>query len=187
METLRTKHTAGMKTLDMVYIAVFAGLIAVCAWISIPTAVPFTLQVFGVFTALGLLGGRRGTLSVFIYILLGMIGIPVFAGFQGGAGVIFGTTGGYLIGYLAAALLMWAIEVKMGRNTVVLAVSMLLGLIVCYAFGTMWFQVVYTQKSGAVGTMAVLGWCVFPFIIPDLLKLALALFVTKRFRRYVEK
>lgn len=187
METMRTKHTTGMKTLDMVYIAVFAGLIAVCAWISIPTAVPFTLQVFGVFTAMGLLGGRRGTLSILIYILLGMIGIPVFSGFQGGAGVIFGTTGGYLIGYLAAALLMWAAEKKLGNSIPVLAVSMLVGLIVCYAFGTVWFQVVYAQKSGAVGTMAVLGWCVFPFIVPDLLKITLALIVTKRFRRYVEK
>ena len=116
-----------------------------------------------------------------------MIGIPVFSGFQGGAGVIFGTTGGYLIGYLAAALFMWAAEKKLGNSIPVLAVSMLTGLIVCYAFGTMWFQVVYAQESGAVGTMAVLGWCVFPFIIPDLLKIALALIVTKRFRRYVEK
>ena len=66
----------------MVYIAVFAVLIAICSWISIPTTVPFTLQTFAVFLAVGVLGGKRGSLSVLIYILLGAVGIPVFAGFS---------------------------------------------------------------------------------------------------------
>ena len=70
----------GNKTQDMVYIAMFAVLIAVCSWICLPTTVPVSLQTFGVFVAVGVLGGKRGTLSVLIYLLLGIIGIPVFAG-----------------------------------------------------------------------------------------------------------
>ncbi len=81
------------KTRDIVFIGIFAALIAICSWISIPTTVPFTLQTMGVFTAVGLLGGKRGSLAVLVYILLGLVGLPVFAGFSGGVGVLFGTTG----------------------------------------------------------------------------------------------
>ena len=101
----------------MVYIAVFAVLIAICSWISIPTTVPFTLQTFAVFLAVGVLGGKRGSLSVLIYILLGQ-------------------TGGYIVGFLFSALLMWLMEALLGKKTWVLGLSMVLGLIVCYAIGT---------------------------------------------------
>lgn len=150
-----------------------------------PTTVPFTLQTMGVFTAVGLLGGKRGSLAVLVYILLGLVGLPVFAGFSGGVGVLFGTTGGYIIGFLASALLMWGIETVCGRGKIVLAVSMVLGLVVCYAIGTLWFMVVYAKTSGAVGLGTVLGWCVIPFIIPDLIKIGIALLLTERFRKVI--
>ena len=159
----------------MVYIAVFAVLIAICSWISIPTTVPFTLQTFAV-----LLGGKRGSMAVLIYILLGAVGIPVFAGFSGGFGILLGQTGGYIVGFLFSALLMWLMEALLGKKTWVLGLSMVLGLIVCYAIGTVWFMVVYARNSGAVGLATVLGWCVIPFIIPDLIKIVLALALSKR-------
>lgn len=164
----------------MAYIAIFAGVMAICSWISIPATVPFTLQTFGVFLAVGVLGGKRGTLSVLIYILLGAIGLPVFAGFSGGIGSILGTTGGYIIGFLFSALVMWGMEAAFGKKLWVRALSMVLGLAVCYAFGTAWFMLVYARSSGAVGLGTVLGWCVIPFIIPDLVKIALALLLCKR-------
>ena len=173
---MTTQTTTRSKTYDMVYIAVFAVLIAICSWISIPMTVPFTLQTFAVFLAVGVLGGKRGSLAVLIYILLGAVGIPVFAGI----GVLLGNTGGYIVGFLFSALVMWLIEKLFGRKTWVLGVSMVLGLIVCYAIGTVWFMVVYAQNSGAVGLATVLGWCVIPFIIPDLVKIALALTLSKR-------
>ena len=176
-----TQTATRSKTYDMVYIAVFAVLIAICSWISIPTTVPFTLQTFAVFLAVGVLGGKRGSLSVLIYILLGAIGIPVFAGFSGGFGILLGSTGGYIIGFLFSALLMWGMEALLGKKTWVLGLSMVLGLIVCYAIGTVWFMVVYTKNSGPVELAAVLSWCVIPFIIPDLIKIALALVLSKRF------
>ena len=168
-----------MRTVDMAYIALFAVVMAVCAWISIPAAVPFTLQTFGVFLAVGLLGGKRGTLAVLVYLLLGAVGIPVFAGFNGGLGYMLGATGGYIVGFVLSALVMWAMEAALGRKTWVLAVSMVLGLVVCYAFGTAWFMVVYARNSGPIGLATALGWCVIPYIVPDLVKIALALLLQK--------
>ena len=173
------------KTYDMAYIAIFAVLMAICSWISIPMAVPFTLQTFGVFMAVGVLGGKRGSLAVLTYILLGAIGVPVFAGFSGGIGVILNTTGGYIVGFLCSALVMWGMEALLGRKPVIQIISMVLGLIVCYALGTAWFMVVYARNTGAVGLGTVLGWCVIPFIIPDLVKIALAFVLSRKIRKYV--
>ncbi|MCD8396618.1 MAG: biotin transporter BioY [Lachnospiraceae bacterium] len=186
MTTTQNKQT-GLRTIDMVYIAFFAALMAICSWISIPATVPFTMQTFGVFIAVGILGGKRGTLAVLVYILLGAIGLPVFAGFSGGLGSLLGSTaGGYIIGFFFSALSMWLIEKTLGKSAPVQIFSMVVGLIVCYAFGTVWFMVVYTSQTGAVGLLTVLGWCVFPFIIPDLLKIALAFVLSNRLRRFVQ-
>lgn len=183
-QTERTSKTAGKgKTYDMAYIAVFAVLMAICSWISIPTVIPFTLQTFAVFLAVIVLGGKRGTMSVIVFVLLGAVGIPVFAGFIGGPHVIMGNTGGYIIGFIFAGLLMWLMERLFGRKTWVLALSMLLGMVTYYVFGTIWFMVVYMRTTGPVGVTAVLGWCVIPFIIPDLVKAALALFLGQALRR----
>lgn len=177
------KDTDSNKTRDIVYMSVFTAMISICSWISIPSSIPFTLQTMGVFTTVGLLGGKRGTLTVLTYILLGAIGIPVFAGLTGGISVLLGTTGGYIIGFLLSALLMWGIETIMGRNQIVLAFSMIAGLIVCYVFGTAWFMLIYTQHSGVIGLSTVLGLCVIPFIIPDLIKIGVALFLINRLKK----
>ena len=137
------------KTYDLVYSAVFAVVMAVCSWISIPAQVPFTLQTF-----------------------------------SGGIGALLGNAGGYIIGFIFSALVMWAIEHVFGRKPVVQIISMIVGLIVCYAFGTAWFMFAYTRSTGPVGLMAVLGWCVFPFIIPDLIKIALAYVLSGKVRKY---
>lgn len=171
------------KTYDMAYIAVFAVLMAICSWISIPTAIPFTLQTFAVFLAVIVLGGKRGTMSVLVFVLLGAVGVPVFAGFTGGLYVILGNTGGYIIGFLFAGLLMWLMERLFGRKMWVQAASMLLGMVTYYVFGTIWFMIVYMRTTGPVGLTAVLGWCVIPFIIPDLIKAALALFLGNTLRK----
>lgn len=174
------------KTLDMIYIAVGAVLIAICSWIAIPAAVPFTLQTFGIFMVVGLLGGKRGTLSVFIYILLGVIGIPVFAGFSGGVGIILGNTGGYIIGFLFSAITMWGGEKVLGKGFVANVISMIAGILICYTFGTVWFMTVYAHNTGVAGIATILGWCVIPFIIPDLIKILLAITLVRRLGRYVQ-
>ena len=179
-------ETKKMKTLDMVYIALFACLMAICAWISIPGQIPFTLQTMGVFLAIGLLGGKRGTIAVLVYILMGAVGLPVFSGFSGGLGKLLGMTGGYIVGFLVSALLMWAMEALFGSKKWVLPVSRVVGLIACYAFGTAWFLAVYTSSKGAITLGAVLGMCVIPYIIPDAIKIAVALLLTKALKRFVK-
>ena len=101
------RKTKGFQAIDLAYVAVCAALMAVCSWISIPATVPFTLQTFAVFCSLGLLGGRRGTAAILVYLLLGALGVPVFAGFSGGIGILFGTTGGYLLGFILMGLVYW--------------------------------------------------------------------------------
>ena len=177
---MTTAAATRSKTYDLVYIAVFAVVMAVCSWISIPAQVPFTLQTFGVFMAVGVLGGKRGTMAVLVYVLLGAVGVPVFAGFSGGIGALLGNSGGYIIGFIFSALVMWAFEKFLGRKPVVQIISMIVGLLVCYAFGTVWFMVVYAKNTKAVELAVVLGWCVIPFIIPDLIKIGLALALSKR-------
>lgn len=169
----------------MTYIALFAVLMAVCAWISIPTIVPFTLQTFAVFLALGLLGGKRGTLAVLVYLLIGAVGLPVFSHFGGGLGVLLGVTGGYLIGFLMSGLVYWLITRFAGRGVVASGIGMAAGLITCYAFGTAWFLVAYGKTVGPIGLSAALGMCVVPFVIPDLVKIALALFLSERLRPHL--
>lgn len=182
---MNTMAASKSKTYDLVYIAVFAVLMAVCSWISVPTAVPFTLQTFAVFMAVGVLGGRRGTMAVALYIILGAVGVPVFAGMTGGIGILTGTTGGYIVGFLFSALVMWAMEKIPGKKSVIQILSMAAGLIVCYAFGTVWFMAVYMKTSGQVGLMAVLGWCVIPFIIPDIIKILLAYGLSRKLKKYI--
>ena len=182
---MNTMAAAKSKTYDLVYIAVFAVLMAVCSWISVPTAVPFTLQTFAVFMAVGVLGGRRGTMSVALYIILGAVGVPVFAGMTGGIGILTGTTGGYIVGFLFSALVMWAMEKIPGKKSVIQILSMAVGLIVCYAFGTVWFMAVYMKTSGPVGLMAVLGWCVIIFIITDIIKIVMAYGLYRKLKKYI--
>ncbi len=173
-DTKKLSNGRRLKAVDMAYIALAAVLIAVCSWTSIPGAVPYTLQTFAVFFTLSLLGGKRGTLAVTVYLLLGAVGVPVFAEFSGGLGSLLGATGGYLVGFLAIALCYWVATARFGRGTAVKVVSLSVGLLLCYAFGTLWFAHVY-GGGGAVSFGAALMWCVVPFVLPDAAKLALAL------------
>lgn len=175
-----------MKPLDLAYIGMFVALMAICSWINIPMTVPFTLQTFAVFAAVAMLGLWRGTIAVLVYIILGAVGVPVFAGFSGGFGIILGTTGGYIVGFIFTALITGGIMKAFGKKIPVMIIAMILGLAACYAFGTVWFIYVYGQANGAISIVTALSWCVFPYIIPDLCKIALAVFLDKRLARFIK-
>lgn len=183
---MQNNNNKKMKTIDLVLCAIFAALMIVFSYITIPLGpVPFTLQTFGVFIACGMLGGKRGTISVLVFILIYMI-------LQGGPAVFLAkTTGGYVIGFLLSALLMWLIEYltknveKKSVKNIIFIISMILGLIVCYVVGTIWFMNLYIKANGELALMTCLGWCVFPFIIPDLCKIALAYVLSLRLRRHI--
>ena len=175
-----------LKTKDLTHISLFTTLISICSWISIPAAIPFTLQTFAIFLTIGLLGGKRGSIAVLVYILLGAVGLPVFANFQGGIGILLGPTGGYIIGFLASALVMWAIMDFFGDGNRILAISMVIGLVICYIFGTAWFIYVYTNSNGPVSLMEVLAWCVIPFLIPDIIKISLSLILVNKLKKHIK-
>ena len=168
------------RTYRIVYTGIFAVLLAVCSWISIPTVIPFTLQTFAVFLTVLLLGGKQGTLSILIYLLLGAVGIPVFSNFGAGVGYLFGNTGGYAIGFLFVGISSWLFEKLFGRKRPVQLTAIILGLLFCYTFGTFWFLNISMSSANSYSTMSALTMCVFPFIIPDICKLILAHFISKR-------
>ena len=161
----------------MTLCAFFAALTAVCAWIGIPLGdTVFTLQTFAVFLALGRLGGKWGTVRILCYLLLGAVGAPVFSGFRGGLSALVGPTGGYLWGFLFTGICYRAVE-KIGRLP-----AMIVGLLVCYACGTLWYSV-YTGG----GWQVVILQTVVPYLIPDVFKIALALHLTRRLSRHLKR
>lgn len=159
--------------------AVFAALTAVCSQIQIPLAViPINLALFAVHLNAALLPKRYAALSMLAYLLLGLAGVPVFVGFRGGVGALFGNTGGYIVGYVVSAYLTaWLLE-KWGRNWPRMALAMAAGVLACYAFGTAW----YMMLTG-VSLAASLGACVLPFLPGDAVKIALAVLLALRLEK----
>lgn len=168
------------KSRNMAHMALMVVLMTLCAWLTIPAPVPFTLQTFGVFCALTLLGPRRGAAAIAVYLCMGLVGLPVFSGFSGGAGQLLGATGGYLLGFLPLAGVYALVKKLRGGDVLALA----LGLAVCYAFGTLWYALVYTQ-SGPAGLRPALALCVLPFVLPDAGKLALALWLCRGLKKHM--
>ncbi len=119
------------KIRNLCYIALFAALIAVCTWITVPAAVPFTMQTFAIMTAVGLLGTRRALIATVLYLALGCVGLPVFSGFRGGVGALAGPTGGYLAGFLLSALVAGLLIDRFGGSVPSLFLSMCAGVAAC--------------------------------------------------------
>ena len=161
-----------MKVKDLVYIEIFTSIICVMSLISIPTTVPFTLQTLGVFLCVYMLKPTDALISVSLYVLLGAIGLPVFSNFNSGFGVLAGPTGGYIIGFILMTLIPFFVKNKIASG--------IIGLIICYIFGSIWFLVF--NKSNITSLWKVLTICVFPFIAPDGIKLALAYILAKRLK-----
>ena len=183
-------------TYDIAVIAVSAALITICSWISLQIGpVPVTLQTLAVLAVLLTTGGRRGTIAVAVYLALGAIGVPVFSGFKGGPAAFAGPTGGFLLGFLAAALVYWLLEkLVFARLMTTQKKKIIFGFVisvifelVMYTVGVIWFMTVYAAQTGPVGLVTVLGWCVIPFIIPDLVKIAAAVIISSRASGFVRR
>lgn len=162
------QHRISVKS--MAFTAIMAALICIAAPFSIPmpSAVPISLATFAVYLSGALLGKAKGCAAVAVYILLGTIGLPVFSGFIGGVGAIAGLTGGYIIGYVPCAFLTGLFAERSGR-AVTIAAGMLLGTLVLYSIGTVWFTIV----TGTEALTAITA-CVLPYLPADVLKIAAA-------------
>jgi len=162
----------------MVYAALMAALTAAGAYIAIPVGpVPIVLQNLFIMLAGLLLGGRWGLISVAAYLLAGAAGLPVFAGGTGGVGKFVGPTGGYLLGFAAAAYLIGIISER-GRGRVAIDVmAMIAGTLIIYAFGVSWLKVVTGMSFSKALTVGML-----PFLIGDAIKIAAAIPIARALR-----
>ncbi|KKH99838.1 biotin synthase [Methanosarcina sp. 1.H.T.1A.1] len=165
----------------MVFASLFAAMIAAGAYIKIPlpfSPVPVTMQPLFVFLAGSMLKSKWGTLSMLIYTLLGIAGLPVFAGGASGLGVILGPTGGYIIGFIIAAFVIGYLSEKSGKNDYLSnALYIGIGLVIVYVLGVA--QLAFVAKLDLLQAIT-LG--VLPFIIGDILKLAIAAHIASRYR-----
>ncbi len=177
---MKNNHSA---ILNLTVVAMSVALLTVCSWISIPALgplVPFTLQTFAIFVIGGLFDLKCSLSSVVVYMLLGAVGVPVFAGFKSGFSALVGSTGGYIVGFVFTILIIQLFKHLKKESYLFMTIGMVIGLAVCYAFGTAWFYYVYTGGGNSTTVGGVLAMCVFPFLIPDALKIALAVFVVNR-------
>ncbi len=158
----------------MCAVAMATVLLTLGAWLTVPASPPFTLQTLVLYLCAWLLGRKKATVAVLLYIVIGAVGVPVFSGFAGGVGVILGPTGGYLIGFLAITLLGGDRGAWWHR-----IVCAAVGTLLCYAVGTLWYAGVYAGFS-SVGFDAALVTCVVPFLLPDAIKMALAMVLCRR-------
>ncbi len=184
----QTTHKRAFTIREMTFTAIFTALLAVCSWISIPLTVPITLQTFAVFAAIAILGTKCSLTAIAAWILLGAVGVPVFAGFKGGLGALSGVTGGYILGMLLCPLVVGGITKlcgKYGQTIVVKAIAMIIAMLVCYAFGTAWFVILYTRNTSDITVMGALKLCVIPFLVFDIIKIALALLLENRVGKLV--
>lgn len=164
-------------------IGVMTAVICILAPFSLPIGpVPISFTNLAIYIALYVLGMKRGTISYLIYLLIGLVGVPVFSGFTGGPQKLFGPTGGYLIGFIPMAVIAGIVIDKCMKKWYFCLLAMIAGTWVCYLFGTAWlaFQANMTFK-------AALAAGVIPFIIEDLIKMVLALLIGPQIHKQLVK
>lgn len=164
-----------IKTKQMVLIALMTAVTCVLGPLSIPlpfSPVPISLTNFAIFLAIFVLGMKNGTISFIIYLLLGAVGVPVFSSFREGLQVLAGPTGGYLIGFIFLALIMGFALDHFDRKLVPTIIGMIIGMVVCYAFGTVWLA-----KLLSLSFKEGLMMGVIPYLAGDVAKIIIAAIV----------
>ena len=169
------------KAYPIVLVGVFVAIISICAWISIPMVpIPITLQILGVFITASILGAKLGTVSIIIYILLGAVGLPVFSNFTGGFGILLSPTGGFIIGFIFTALTI-GIVTSFKNSILTNTLAMLLGLLLCYLFGTLWYCI-YANVDFITAVLV----CVVPFLIGDAIKIIVASILVTKLKKHMK-
>lgn len=170
-----------IKTADIASISLCTALICVCSWIQVPYVVPFTLQTFAVFFTAMTFGVKKGLISTVIYILLGVVGVPVFSGFQSGIASLAGATGGFILGFIPAVITVGFCSKKFGKGVLASVIYCTLALMLCYALGVLWYAFVY----GGGNILSSFYVCVLPFLLPDAAKIFLAIIISKRISKVI--
>ena len=183
------ENVAVKSKLDVKSIALIGIMAAVCCVLGpwqIPIGpVPISLQIIAVCLCSYVLGAKKGALAVFVYVLLGFVGLPVFAGASGGMAALFGATGGYIIGFIFMAFISGLFIERFGIKKIYFQViGLLLGLMVCYLFGTAWFTTVNTK---GINFTQALGYCVYPFIPFDVAKIVISVILGNALKQALNK
>lgn len=169
-------------TLDICYIALFVAIVTVCAWLSFKVGlVAYTFQVLGVLLAGGFLGWKRGLIAVAVYVLLGTIGVPVFAGFGTGIGFTWGYTVGFLFTALCAGLARKFDGCKPIKRIVLTVLLYIVGVLLCYIFGTGFVMIVHSYPLEDAVAL-----CILPYLWFDAVKIAVAVILVERLKRFIK-
>lgn len=169
---------------EISYIGLFTALMIICSWISIPFVVPFTLQTFALLLMVFVMGIKKSLISMVIYYLLGICGVPVFAGFKSGVTVLAGPTGGYLTGFIFMLVISGVIA-GIKNSKAVKYLASVLGLFSCYAVGTIWFYLIYLKSGETKSVFAILLTCVVPYLLPDAVKIWLAIYLEGKLKKHI--
>ena len=176
-----TKVSRNSQTYAMVSTALMTAVTCILAPLSVPIGpVPISFTNLAIYISLYLLDWKRGTVSYFLYLLIGFAGLPVFSGFTGGVAKLVGPTGGYIVGFIPMAIIAGLVIDRFKQRWLQL-LGMIVGTAICYALGTAWFcmQAGYTVS-------AALAVCVFPFIPADLVKMLIAMTIGPEIRKRME-
>lgn len=190
------KNKKKITTKDLAYMGLFVALITVCSWLSFRIEpLNYTFQLLAVLLCAGLLGWWRGLLVVLAYILLGLVGVPVFAGFTSG---VVAPTRGYIIGFIFTVIIVGfaykinfqkiisSLKIASVLNILFYVLAMVVGVAVCYVFGTAWFIGFMGTKGTTYSVAEALGLCVFPYVWFDAVKIAVAVFLAGVLKRFVK-
>lgn len=174
----REEITMSTTTKNLAQIALMAAVMCILGPISLPIGpVPISLTPLAIFLGVYILGAKKGTIAVIVYLLIGLCGIPVFSGFSGGPGKLFGPTGGYLVAYILTAVIAGVFIDKFYHKIYLQAVGMILGLAVLYLIGTIWLA-----YQANMTFQAALAAGVIPFVALDLIKIAAAIVLGRAVR-----
>ncbi len=181
----RKEKSVAIHSKTMALVALMAAVICILGPLSLAipiSPVPISLTNLAVYFTMYVLGRKRGTVSYLIYLLIGLVGLPVFSGFSGGAGKLFGPTGGYLIGFIFMALICGFFIEKWPSKLYLHFAGMIFGTVVCYLFGTLWLAF-----QGNMVFNAALAAGVLPFIPGDLVKIVIALLAGPAIRKQLKR
>lgn len=168
---------------NMIFISLFATLMCIGAWLHFPSAVPATMQTFVVFVALGLIGCRNTFIMLVVYVLLGALGLPVFSGFTGGFGALTGPTAGFIWGFLLGVPAFYIFEKYARGKKSLMIIGYIIYILIHYIPGALWYCYFNLGALSLEGIISSSLVTVVPFIIPDAVKLFLAMLVVEKIRR----
>ena len=180
---MRDKSRAIYK---LILIATCAAFLTLCSWISFPFIVSFSLQIFAVFLICGCFSPSISLSAILLYILIGLIGVPVFSGFSSGASAIMGASGGFIIAFIFASPIISIPQKRFSKSPAIYIFTMVISLIVCYVCACIWYAFVFCYPSRC-SLLAAMSVCVFPFVIFDILKILLASIVRKKLKPFIDK